>query len=61
MTRAVRGRCLIINNETFENDVLPQREGSLIDANNLDILFTQLGFKVRPRRLTALVIPKFDR
>ena len=42
----VRGLALIIDNERFENNVLPFREGSHIDANNLDILFEQLGFKV---------------
>lgn len=41
-----RGLALIIDNERFENNVLPFREGSQIDANNLDILFEQLGFKV---------------
>lgn len=41
-----RGLALIIDNERFENNVLPFREGSMIDANNLDILFEQLGFKV---------------
>jgi hypothetical protein len=42
-----RGLALIIDNEQFDNDVLPFREGSHIDANNLDILFEQLGFKAR--------------
>ena len=42
----IRGLALIIDNERFENNVLPFREGSQIDANNLDILFEQLGFKV---------------
>ena len=37
---------MIIDNEKFVNDVLPYREGSMIDSNNLDILFEQLGFKV---------------
>ncbi len=46
MTKKIRGMCLIIDNETFENDVLPKREGSLIDSNNLDILFNELGFRV---------------
>ena len=43
---STRGLALIIDNERFENKVLPFREGSMIDANNLDILFEQLGFKV---------------
>ena len=46
MTEKIRGQCLIIDNEKFVNDVLPYREGSMIDSNNLDILFEQLGFKV---------------
>ena len=50
MTKKVRGQCLIIDNEKFINDVLPFREGSMIDSNNLDMLFEQLGFKVTVRR-----------
>ena len=50
MSRRIRGQCLIIDNEKFINDVLPFREGSKIDSNNLDILFEQLGFKVTLRR-----------
>ena len=42
-----RGYALIINNESFVNDIYKYRTGSTIDANNLDILFEQLGFKVR--------------
>ncbi len=42
-----RGVVLIIDNETFDNDIMPKREGSQFDSNNLDILFEQLGFKVR--------------
>ena len=42
-----RGYALIINNESFVNDIYKYRSGSTIDANNLDILFEQLGFKVR--------------
>ena len=49
MTKKIRGQCLIIDNEKFVNDVLPYREGSKIDSNNLDILFEQLGFKVKAR------------
>lgn len=41
-----RGYALIINNESFVNDIYKYRSGSTIDANNLDILFEQLGFKV---------------
>jgi len=50
MTKKIRGQCLIIDNEKFVNDVLPYREGSMIDSNNLDILYEQLGFKVTVRR-----------
>ena len=41
-----RGTALIINNESFDNDIYTYRSGSTIDANNLDILFEELGFKV---------------
>jgi len=47
MCRNPRGMALIIDNETFVNDILPKREGSRMDSNNLEDLFTQLGFKVR--------------
>jgi len=50
MSRKIRGQCLIIDNEKFINDILPFREGSKIDSNNLDILFEQLGFRVTLRR-----------
>ena len=57
MTKKIRGQCLIIDNEKFVNDVLPYREGSMIDSNNLDILYEQLGFKVRiTKRLLKNVI-----
>ena len=49
MHKRIRGQCLIIDNEKFVNDILPFREGSKIDSNNLDILFEQLGFKVTLR------------
>jgi len=45
-----RGLVLIIDNENFDNEVLPTRTGSVVDANNLDILFDQLGFHVTLRR-----------
>jgi len=45
-----RGLVLIIDNENFHNEILPTRTGSLVDANNLDILFDQLGFQVTLRR-----------
>jgi len=50
LTKKIRGQCLIIDNEKFVNDVLPFREGSKIDSNNLDMLFEQLNFKVTVRR-----------
>ena len=38
---------IIINNQMFDNEVkYPYRQGADVDANNLDILFTQLEFKV---------------
>jgi len=45
-----RGFVLIIDNENFQGEVLPTRTGSVVDANNLDILFGQLGFRVTLRR-----------
>jgi len=48
--RRPRGLALIIDNEDFQNNVLPKRIGSMVDANNLDILFEQLGFRVTLRR-----------
>ena len=49
MNSTPRGHALIINNEDYINDVLPKRTGSLVDTNNLDLLFLQLGFKVTLR------------
>ena len=46
MTQKPRGQVLIIDNEEFVNDVMPRRAGTLIDYNNLVILFEGLGFKV---------------
>ena len=46
MTRHPRGHALIIDNEVFDNDIYPKRHGSQLDANNLDLLFEGLGFKV---------------
>lgn len=50
MAARPRGLVLIIDNEDFQGEVLPTRTGSLVDANNLDLLFQQLGFKVTLRR-----------
>ena len=44
MCKAVRGQCLIVNNEYFDNR--NDRRGSDVDATNLDTLFGQLGFQV---------------
>jgi hypothetical protein len=41
-----RGRVLIIDNEEFDNDIFERRKGSAVDSNNLEILFTELGFRV---------------
>jgi len=49
MDSTPRGQVLIINNEDYVNDLLPRRTGSLVDANNLDLLFLGLGFKVTMR------------
>ncbi len=46
MRRSPRGMALIIDNEDFDNDVMPKREGSHLDSNNLDLLLEGLGFKV---------------
>jgi len=45
-----RGYCLIIDNEVFDSPKYPTRTGSGVDANNLDILFEQLDFKVTLRK-----------
>lgn len=50
MRSSPRGLALIIDNENFQGEVLPTRTGSLVDANNLDLLFEGLGFKVTLRR-----------
>lgn len=50
MTSNPRGMALIIDNEVFDNDIMPKREGSQLDANNLDILLGQLGFKTILKR-----------
>ena len=47
MQKRIRGKVFIINNETFENKKkLPYRQGSDVDAKNLESLFTQLQFEV---------------
>jgi hypothetical protein len=47
MQNRIRGKVFIINNETFENEEkLSDRQGSDVDTNNLEKLFTQLHFEV---------------
>eukprot|EP00092_Neocalanus_flemingeri_P007155 GFUD01007730.1.p1 GENE.GFUD01007730.1~~GFUD01007730.1.p1 ORF type:complete len:382 (+),score=76.81 GFUD01007730.1:41-1186(+) len=47
MCSKVRGHALIINNEKFsQRDIYPNRKGSSVDIENLDNLFSQLGFLV---------------
>ena len=46
MTSKPRGHVYIIDNEDFENDVFRKRKGSHVDSENLNDLFSQLGFKV---------------
>lgn len=54
MTARPRGKCLIVNNINFENDIFPTRKGSDEDANRFDLIFKQLGFEtVMTRNLTA--------
>ena len=47
MTKELRGLCLIINMETFDNPrKYEERTGSSVDAGNLKDLATELGFEV---------------
>ena len=47
MTSQPRGKALIINNQEFSMpDLFPFREGADVDADNLEKLFSQLGFTV---------------
>lgn len=41
-----RGRAIIINNDTFENNFATPRKGSHIDVENLKQAFNQLDFEV---------------
>merc|ERR1711915_983247 len=42
-----RGYALILNNQEFDNpSMYPYRQGAQVDSDNLEKLFTQLGFKV---------------
>lgn len=54
MASKCRGICLIINNVTFETNLLPTRKGSDMDAFRFRKIFEQLGFEVESKRnLTA--------
>ena len=47
MTSKPRGKALIINSQEFTMpDMFPFREGADVDADNLENLFSQLGFSV---------------
>ena len=46
MTKEVRGLCLIINLEKFDDPVHRDRDGSGVDAKNLQKLTSELGFEV---------------
>ena len=47
MHRKVRGFCIIINNQVFEDPELTFRSGSRADAYRLSDVFSQLGFDVQ--------------
>ena len=47
MNRSSMGVCVIINNRNFDFGDLEKREGTDIDASDLNQLFTKLGFVVR--------------
>lgn len=44
MMRKPRGTCVIINNRDFRHKVLPQRKGSELDVQRMDMLFRALYF-----------------
>ena len=48
MTRKMRGYCLVIDIETFNNDIHEQkfRDGSAVDSRNIRALFQDFGFTV---------------
>jgi hypothetical protein len=50
----LRGLVLIIDNEDFS--MLNRRTGSVVDANNLDILFSDLGTYLGTYLDTVLVL-----
>ena len=44
MTKEIRGQCLIMNNENFDDGDI--REGSSMDVRSSNYLFSSLGFEV---------------
>lgn len=46
MRNRIRGKVIMINNMKFEKRSLPLREGSEVDASNLEKLFKELQFEV---------------
>ena len=48
MANNPRGRCLIINNQTFKHpNLLPERNGSQVDVDKLEVVFSTLGFQIK--------------
>ena len=47
MVNNPRGQCMIINNEKFIHPNLNYRNGSQVDADNLEKVFLTLGFEVK--------------
>lgn len=51
------GFCIIINNVDFEDNILPRRQGSDMDANRLSDVFSDLNYNVLVKRnLTSVEI-----
>ena len=46
MSSRPRGRCIILNILNYERELQMQRNGSEVDVERLQRLFTQLGFEV---------------
>ena len=48
MVNNPRGRCLIINNQLFKHpNLLPERNGSQVDVDELEVVFSTLGFQIK--------------
>ena len=60
MTKEVRGLCLIINLEKFDDPNTDNRAGSSVDAKNLEKLSTELGFEVRSRKTKLFFFPEIS-